>query len=63
MTKDDAIKIFGTTASDLARAVQVEPQAIYQWPDVLGKRQLDAVAGACLRLRKKIPAELRKRPK
>ena len=51
MTKREAIGMFGT-ASDLARALRITPQAIYQWPDQLQQEQIDRVIGAAIRLGK-----------
>lgn len=33
ITKERAIKAYEGNASDLARALEITPQAIYQWPD------------------------------
>lgn len=51
MRKLDAVKMFGTVP-DLARAIGVTPQAIYQWPDILAVAQTDRVVGAAVRLGK-----------
>ena len=48
MTKDEAIKLFGT-GSALARAIGVSPQAIYQWPPVLTRALEDRVLAAIAR--------------
>lgn len=51
MRKEDAIEIFGSPV-DLAKALGVTRQAIYQWPDKLGMDQADRVIGAAVRLGK-----------
>lgn len=51
MFKGAAIALFGR-AADLARALDVTPQAIYQWPDELDQERVDRVMGAALRLGK-----------
>jgi len=33
ISKSDAIAAYQGNASDLARALKITPQAIYQWPD------------------------------
>jgi len=48
MNKKKAIETFGT-ASDLARAVDCTPSAIFQWPDPLPVRVADRVLAACVR--------------
>ena len=45
MRKTDAIKIFGS-ASELARAIGISPQAVYQWPDELSRALEDRVLAA-----------------
>ena len=52
MTKHEAIKLFGdsATASDLARALGITPQAIHRWSPELTQRQEDEVRGAAFRL-------------
>ena len=50
MTKSDAKRIFGN-ASKLAKALDVSPQAISQWPDKLTQRQSDEITGAAIRLK------------
>jgi hypothetical protein len=59
MLKSDAIKIFGTTAVDLADAVGLTKGRISQWDDVLTQKQADLVRGAAMRLGKEIPEHLR----
>lgn len=56
MTKTEAISLFGENQSDLARALGITPQAVYQWPDDLVEAQIDRVIGAAVRLGK-WPAE------
>lgn len=57
MLKIQAIKLFGETNSDAARAIGVTYQAIAKWPDVLPSRISDRVLGACVRLGKEIPQQ------
>lgn len=63
MTKTEAIAIFGETAADLARALGVERQAVYQWPEILTKRQEDSVIAACVRRGKAVPEEFKRKRK
>lgn len=49
MSKDQAIKLFGQV-KDLANALGVTRQAIYQWPDELPQHQIDRINGAALRV-------------
>ncbi len=48
MTKQEAIKLFGT-ATKLARAIGICPQAVYQWPEVLTPLLNDRVMAAMMR--------------
>ncbi len=48
MTKQEAIKLFGT-ATKLARAIGICPQAVYQWPEVLTPLLNDRVIAAMTR--------------
>ena len=48
MTKQEAIKLFGT-ATKLARAIGICPQAVYQWPDILTPLLNDRVMAAMMR--------------
>lgn len=50
MTRTEAIRIFGSTQSDLARAVGLTRGRIAQWPEVLTQAQTDRVIGAAVRL-------------
>lgn len=50
--KSEAIKLFGTTAADLARAVGLTRSRISQWPPLLTQKQTDLVLGAAMRLGK-----------
>ena len=50
MKKQLAIKIFGESSAELARALGVTPQAASAWPEDLPLAQADRVAGAALRL-------------
>lgn len=52
MTKSDAIAIFGTTVTELARALGITRSAVSQWNDVLRQDQEDRVIGAAVRLGK-----------
>lgn len=52
MRKKEAIRMFGASAADLARALGISPQAVYQWPEMLTLEQSDRVNGAALRLGK-----------
>lgn len=53
MHKNQAIELFGTTL-DLARALKITRQAIYQWPEILPQRVADEVIGAAIRLGKSV---------
>lgn len=53
MTKQEAIQAFGSGAA-LARALGLTRGAISLWPDILDQRRADEVAGAALRLKKKL---------
>lgn len=55
MKKSDAITLFGTVA-DLAKAMGMTRQGIYQWPDELPLATEDRVIGAAIRLGKMQPA-------
>lgn len=50
MTKTDAIKIFGTTVTEMARALGITRSAASQWPEELRQEQMDRVIGAAVRL-------------
>ncbi|MGE0334453.1 MAG: Cro/CI family transcriptional regulator [Gammaproteobacteria bacterium] len=52
MTKSEAIALFGGTPSDMARALGITPQAVYQWPNELDQERTDRVIGAAVRLGK-----------
>lgn len=52
MTKDNAIRFFGTTVTELAAAVGVTRSAVSQWPEELRPWQVDRVLGAAVRLGK-----------
>lgn len=49
MTKNEAINMFGSVAQ-LAEALGITRQAIYQWPNQLPKDQADRINGAALRV-------------
>lgn len=51
MKKSQAVTLFGSVG-DLAKALGITPQAIYQWPDDLPQRTADEVIGAAVRLGK-----------
>jgi len=56
MKKTDAIKLFGTTLSDLGKALNNRcKSAISRWPDDLDEDQINMVIGAAVRRRIKIP--------
>lgn len=48
MRKITAIEAFGS-ASTLARAIGIAPQAVYQWPEHLSPKVADRVVAAALR--------------
>ena len=48
MEKRKAIEMFGS-ASELARALDCTPSAVFQWPDPLPRRIEDRVIAACVR--------------
>ncbi len=48
MTKDDAIRVFGSQTK-LAAALGISPQAVFQWPETLTPRQANEVLGAAIR--------------
>ncbi len=48
MRKTEAIRMFGT-ATQLARAIGITPQAVYQWPEVLTPALNDRVMAAMMR--------------
>jgi len=54
MKKQDAIKLFGS-ARNLALALRITRQAIYQWPNKLPQARIDRINGAALRLGKLNP--------
>lgn len=60
MTKDEAVALFGSdaTQADLGRALSMTRQAISRWPHRLSDDQIDRVLGAALRLRRPIPRHL-----
>ncbi|RLJ20002.1 hypothetical protein DJ031_06740 [bacterium endosymbiont of Escarpia laminata] len=57
MRKREAVDIFGGSIPDIAKALSISRQAIYQWQDDLSQDQADRVIGAALRCGKKIPLE------
>lgn len=54
MKKIEAIAMFGSP-KDLAAALGVTRQAIYQWPEDLSQEASDRVIGAAARLGKAMP--------
>lgn len=52
MTKHEALSLFGGKAIDVARALRITPQAVYQWPEELDQERTDRVIGAAVRLGK-----------
>jgi UTP--glucose-1-phosphate uridylyltransferase len=50
MTKSDAIRIFGSTVTEMAAAIGVTRSAVSQWPEQLTQHQIDRVVGAAVRL-------------
>lgn len=48
MNKASAIELFGSV-TDLAVALGITRQAIYQWPDELAQDQQDRIVGAAIR--------------
>lgn len=50
MKKSEAIRMIGSTATELAAAVGVTSSAVSQWPDDLTQNQIDRVVGAAVRL-------------
>ncbi len=58
MTKNQAIKLFGTV-EQLAAALGVTRHAIYMWPNgKLNPRTVDQVTGAAYRLGHKLPLKM-----
>jgi DNA-binding transcriptional regulator Cro len=56
-TKTQAIEVFGGVPN-LAAALDVSRQAIYQWPETLDQKTVDRVVGAAVRLgRLQAPAD------
>ena len=51
MTRQQAVNEFGSV-KELAAALKITPQAIYQWPEKLDQAQVDRIRGALLRLGK-----------
>ncbi|MFY2857482.1 Cro/CI family transcriptional regulator [Achromobacter xylosoxidans] len=56
MTKQDAIKAFGSGAA-LGRALGITRGAVSLWPTELDQARIDRVRGAALRLGKQVPSE------
>ena len=55
MKKTDAISKFGS-ATKLARAIGINPQAVVQWPDELSPAIEDRVIAAIVRSGQSIPS-------
>ena len=49
MTKTQSIKLFGSI-KNLAAALDIKRQAIYQWPEELSQRQSDRISGVAMRM-------------
>ncbi|MGE5452454.1 MAG: hypothetical protein ACM3VZ_11510 [Acidobacteriota bacterium] len=49
MTKNEAIKQLGRTATEAAAAIGITAQALSQWPEVLPQRLIDRVQAALWR--------------
>ena len=60
MKKSTVIALMGGSVSDLARAIDTTPSAIYQWPEVLPRRLVDRVIAAFVRLGRDVPEVLLK---
>jgi UTP--glucose-1-phosphate uridylyltransferase len=61
MRKKEAIKLFGSTLSDLGNALGGKGKsAISQWPDDLSEDQKNMVIGAAVRKGIKVPESLLK---
>jgi hypothetical protein len=58
MKKQDAIKIFGTRSTHLARALGKTKQAIHLWKEDLTEDQKRMVIGEAILSGKKIPEHL-----
>lgn len=54
MTKSQAIELFGSV-TELAAALGIQRQAVYQWPEELKQRTADEIVGAATRLKIKKP--------
>lgn len=50
MNKRDAIRLFGSTVTELASALGLTRSAVSQWPERLRQAQADRVMGAAVRL-------------
>jgi hypothetical protein len=48
MLKSDVVRIFGSISA-IARAIDITPEAVVQWPDILPKRLQDRVIAAAVR--------------
>ena len=57
MKKSDAISKFGS-ATKLARAIGITPQAVIQWPEELSPALEDRVIAAIVRTHGSVPEEL-----
>ena len=56
MKKQNAIELFGSVR-EMAKAMGITPQAIYQWPNKLPQEQADRVIGAAVRIGKVQPCD------
>ena len=57
MNKKQAIEFFGNM-SHIARALDIKPQAVQQWPEILPRSVSDRVELAMLKLKAKRDAQI-----
>ena len=48
-TKKEAVELFGSTHSDLAKVLGITREAVTMWPEQLNQAQIDRVVGAAVR--------------
>lgn len=58
MKKQDAINLFGGSVRDVAVAIGISVQAVYDWPDDLTDAITDRVVAGLLRTGRVVPPEL-----